>query len=187
MLLLGRGALADANAQDDRRQRKPLGNSWRNANTPSDTREDGIVGESVAWRYVMFRVDQVAETQATVLLLGETGTGKELVARAIHDQEPTPAQSIRRVNCSALPATLIESELFGRERGAFTGANAARPDASSSLTAAHCFSTKLATCRSSFSRSCCRVLQEGQLDRLGSTHTTNIDVRVIAATNRESR
>src|SRR4029453_6237604 len=83
-----------------------------------------IVGESDALRYVMFRVNQVASTDATVLLLGETGTGKELLARTIHQQSARRARPLVIVNCAALPANLIESELFGRERGAFTGAHA---------------------------------------------------------------
>src|SRR5215510_12573785 len=82
-----------------------------------------IVGDSDALRYVMFRVDQVAATEATVLLCGETGTGKELLAHAIHRRSPRRDRPFVVVNCAALPATLIESELFGRERGAFTGAS----------------------------------------------------------------
>ena len=85
---------------------------------------DPIIGESDVLRYVMFRVDQVAPTNATVLLLGETGTGKELLARAIHQRSPRRGRPLVIVNCAALPANLIESELFGRERGAFTGAHA---------------------------------------------------------------
>src|SRR5690606_11774110 len=81
-----------------------------------------IVGRSNALRYVMYRVEQVAATGATVLLLGETGTGKELVARAIHQRSPRRHRPFTVVDCAALPASLIESELFGRERGAFTGA-----------------------------------------------------------------
>src|ERR1700754_2037359 len=85
---------------------------------------DEIVGESDALRYVMFRVDQVASTDATVLLHGETGTGKELLARAIHRRSPRRNRPLVVVDCAALPANLVESELFGRERGAFTGAHA---------------------------------------------------------------
>src|SRR5689334_4682939 len=88
--------------------------------------DDVIVGESDALRYVMFRVDQVAATEATVLLCGETGTGKELVAHAVHRRSPRRDRPFVVVNCAALPATLIESELFGWERGAFTGAHASQ-------------------------------------------------------------
>src|SRR4029077_14500237 len=91
---------------------------------PDDTLEaDVIVGESDALRYVMFRVEEVASTDATVLLCGETGTGKELLARAIHRRSPRRSRPFVVVNCAAMPASLIESELFGRERGAFTGAH----------------------------------------------------------------
>src|SRR5262245_65261909 len=89
-----------------------------------DVYADGIVGESDALRYVMGRVDQVASTEATVLLCGETGTGKELLARTIHTRSTRRDRPFVIVNCATLPATLIESELFGRERGAFTGAHA---------------------------------------------------------------
>src|SRR5689334_20268878 len=82
-------------------------------------RNGGIVGESDALRYVLFRVDQVAHTEATVLLCGETGTGKEVIARALHQRSPRRDRPFVVVNCAALPGTLIESELFGRERGAF--------------------------------------------------------------------
>ena len=93
---------------------------------PEPDDRDLIVGDSDALRYVMFRVDQVAATTATVLLFGETGTGKELVARAIHRRSPRRNRPMVVVNCAALPANLIESELFGRERGAFTGAHASQ-------------------------------------------------------------
>src|SRR6187397_2500632 len=96
--------------------------------TPTGTEadEDVIVGESDALRYLMFRVDQVASTDASVLLCGETGTGKELLARAIHRRSARRDRAFVVVNCAAMPATLIESELFGRERGAFTGAHASQ-------------------------------------------------------------
>ncbi len=144
-----------------------------------------MVGESGPWRYVMFRVDQVAETQATVLLLGETGTGKELVARAIHRRSTRRHNRFVALNCSALPATLIESELFGRERGAFTGANMSQAGRFELAHRGTLFLDEAGDLPLELQPKLLRVLQEGQLDRLGSTHTTNIDVRVIAATNRD--
>ena len=185
-LLLGSGA-APTDLADGRRSRgrQPLGNVWRSGATSVDNREDGLVGESVAWRYVMFRVDQVAETQATVLLLGETGTGKELVARAIHRRSTRRNNRFVALNCSALPATLIESELFGRERGAFTGANVSQAGRFELAHRGTLFLDEAGDLPLELQPKLLRVLQEGQLDRLGSTQTTNIDVRVIAATNRD--
>ena len=148
---------------------------------------DGIVGESAAWRSVMFRVDQVAETHATVLLLGETGTGKELVARAIHQRSSRRANRFVAVNCSALPSTLIESELFGRERGAFTGAHISQAGRFELAHRGTLFLDEAGDLSLELQPKLLRVLQEGQIDRLGSTHTTNIDVRMIAATNRDLR
>ena len=147
--------------------------------------EDDIVGESVAWRYVMFRVEQVAATHATVLLLGETGTGKELIARAIHQRSPRRHGRFVALNCAALPATLIESELFGRERGAFTGAHTSQAGRFELAHRGTLFLDEAGDLPLELQPKLLRVLQEGQLDRLGGTRTVNIDVRVIAATNRD--
>jgi len=147
--------------------------------------DDALIGESAAWRYVIFRLDQVAATQATVLLLGETGTGKELVARAIHRRSPRSSGKFIALNCAALPPTLVESELFGRERGAFTGAHSSQPGR---FELAHCgslFLDEVGDLPIELQPKLLRVLQEGQLERLGSTRTLNVDVRVIAATNRD--
>ena len=150
----------------------------------SDT-EAGIVGESPAWRYVMFRVEQVAQTQATVLLLGETGTGKELVARAIHRRSPRAANRFVALNCSALPATLVESELFGHERGAFTGAHAAQAGRFELAHRGTLFLDEVGELPIELQPKLLRVLQEGQFDRLGGSQTIDVDVRVIAASNRD--
>ena len=187
VLLLGRTTPAASGATDERRVRPrlPSAGPARGAVTALDGRPDGIVGESVAWRYVMFRVEQVAETQATVLLLGETGTGKELVASAIHRRSTRRHNRFVALNCSALPATLIESELFGRERGAFTGAHASQAGRFEMAHRGSLFLDEVADLPLELQPKLLRVLQEGQLDRLGSSHTTTIDVRVIAATNRD--
>ena len=145
----------------------------------------GMVGESPAWRYVMFRVDQVAATHATVLLLGETGTGKELVARAIHRRSSRVSSKFIALNCSALPTGLVESELFGRERGAFTGAHTSQPGRFELAHRGTLFLDEVADLPLELQPKLLRALQEGQLDRLGSSRTVDVDVRVIAATNRD--
>jgi chemotaxis protein methyltransferase CheR len=144
-----------------------------------------IVGASPAWRYVMFRVDQVASTHATVLLIGETGTGKELVARAIHRRSPRAAARLVALNCSALPSTLVERELFGHERGAFTDAHATKPGRFELAHRATLFLDEIGEFPLELQPKLLRVLQEGQFDRLGAAYPTDVDVRVIAATSRD--
>jgi formate hydrogenlyase transcriptional activator len=151
---------------------------------PAADRE-AIVGESDALRYVMFRVDQVASTDATVLLFGETGTGKELLARAIHHRSPRRSRPLVVVNCAALPANLVESELFGRERGAFTGAHATQIGRFELAHRGTILLDEVGELPLELQPKLLRVLQEGQVERLGSPRTVDVDVRIIAATNRD--
>ena len=146
---------------------------------------DEIIGNSDALRFVMFRVSQVAATSATVLLLGQTGTGKELLAHAIHRRSSRRDRPLVTVNCAALPAHLIESELFGREQGADTGASSAQIGRFELANHGTIFLDEIGELPLELQPKLLRVLQEGQLQRLGSPHTVGLDVRVIAATNRD--
>jgi formate hydrogenlyase transcriptional activator len=162
----------------------------RRASTPADddhqgAHEETLIGESAAWRYVMFRLEQVAATTATVLLLGETGTGKELVAREIHRRSARANAKFVALNCAALPPTLVESELFGRERGAFTGAHSSQVGRFEHAHRGTFFLDEVGDLPAELQPKLLRVLQEGQIERLGSARTVDVDVRVVAATNRD--
>jgi PAS domain S-box-containing protein len=142
-----------------------------------------VVGKSPALLSVLRKVQQVAATNATVLVLGESGTGKELIARAVHDSSPRKERALVKVNCAALPATLIESELFGHEKGAFTGALARRIGRFELAHEGTLFLDEIGDLPLELQAKLLRVLQEGELERLGDPKTIHVDVRVIAATN----
>lgn len=144
-----------------------------------------IIGSSDSLNYLMFRVKQVAPTVATVLVLGETGTGKGMVANAIHSLSPRKDRPMVIVNCAALPANLVESELFGREKGAFTGAHARQPGRFEVADGSTIFLDEIGELPLELQSKLLRVLQEGEFERLGSPKTVKVDVRVIASTSRD--
>lgn len=146
---------------------------------------DEIIGESQAMKAVLKKVEQVAPTDSTVLLLGETGTGKELIARAVHDLSPRSARPLVRVNCGAIPANLVESELFGHEKGSFTGALAKRIGRFELADGGTIFLDEVGELPLDAQVKLLRVLQEREFERIGSGRSTKVDIRVIAATNRD--
>ena len=143
-----------------------------------------IIGRSTALKKVLHQVEQVAETDATVLILGETGTGKELFARAVHDLSPRKDRPLVKVNCAALPPTLIESELFGHEKGSFTGALSRKIGRFELADEGTIFLDEIGDLPLELQAKLLRILQEGEFERLGNTSTLKVNVRVIAATNR---
>jgi formate hydrogenlyase transcriptional activator len=144
----------------------------------------GLVSRSPSFLQVIEECRQVANTHSTVLLLGETGTGKEVLAQAIHDASARKDRPMIKVNCAALPATLIESELFGREKGAFTGALARQPGRFEIADGSTLFLDEIGELPLELQPKLLRVLQESEFERLGGTKTIRVDVRVVAATNR---
>ena len=143
-----------------------------------------IIGRSNALEYVFFKVEQVAPQEATVLLLGETGTGKGLVARSIHGKSSRKDRPMITVNCSALPANLIESELFGREKGAFTGSHDRQVGRFELADNSTLFLDEIGEMPIDLQTKLLRVIQDGEFERLGSPKTIKVNVRIIASTNR---
>ena len=143
-----------------------------------------IVGQSKVLSQVFLRVEQVAPMNATVLLLGETGTGKGVIARAIHNRSSRKDRPMITVNCTALPANLIESELFGREKGAFTGSHVRQMGRFELADGGTIFLDEIGEMPLELQCKLLRVIQDGEFERLGSPRTTKVDVRIIAATNR---
>jgi formate hydrogenlyase transcriptional activator len=144
-----------------------------------------IVGSSQCLRKVLKAVDKVAATDSTVLILGETGTGKELIARAIHKRSPRSSRAFIRINCAAIPSELIASELFGHEKGAFTGALERRIGRFEAADGGTLFLDEIGDLPAGTQVTLLRVLQEREFERIGSTKPVQVDVRVLAATNRD--
>ena len=146
---------------------------------------EGIIGQSSALRHVLQLVETVAASDSTVLLLGETGTGKELIARALHDRSRRKDRTLIKLNCAAIPTGLLESELFGHERGAFTGAITQKTGRLELADQGTLFLDEVGDIPLEVQPKLLRALQEREFERLGSTRTKKVDVRMVAATNRD--
>jgi DNA-binding NtrC family response regulator len=148
---------------------------------------DNIVGRSTAMQQIFATIMRVAPTRATVLLAGESGVGKDLIARAIHFHSPRRDRPFVKINCAAIPENLMESELFGYEKGAFTGANVSKPGKFEEADTGTVMLDEIGEVPANIQIKLLRILQEREFERLGSNKTMHIDVRVIAATNRDLR
>ena len=168
---------------ENRRMRREI--DFLRHTQPEIYRFDDIVGDSVAMKRVFSLLKKVSPTDATVLITGETGTGKELIAGAIHFNSPRARNSFVKVNCAALPENLLESELFGHEKGAFTGAHRQRVGRFEQADSGSIFLDEIGDMGASTQAKILRVLQEHQFERLGGTQTIDVDVRVVAATNKD--
>jgi transcriptional regulator with GAF, ATPase, and Fis domain len=147
-------------------------------------RFEHILGQSDGLKYVLYRAEQVAPMNTTVLILGETGTGKELIAFAIHDMSPRKERPLITVNCAALPGNLIESELFGREKGAFTGADTRQVGRFEIANGSTLCLDEIGELPLEVQAKLLRVIQNNEFERLGSSRTIRVDVRIVATTNR---
>jgi transcriptional regulator with GAF, ATPase, and Fis domain len=185
MLLDTTGRLAEANQQiaklNERLERE---NVYLQEEVKLDHSHREVIGDSESIRRVLQKAEQVAPTDSTVLLLGETGTGKELIARTIHELSRRKGRLMVKVNCAALPASLVESELFGREKGAFTGALTREIGRFELANGSTILLDEIGELPVELQCKLLRVLQEGEFERLGGPKTIKVDVRVIAATSR---
>src|SRR5215210_1734616 len=168
-------------AMEQRRLRSE--NAYLRSQLEERYRFDGIIGRSRPMRELFQLLETVAATSSTVLITGETGTGKELAARAIHHNSPRRNNRFVALNCSAIPETLLEAELFGHVRGAFTGAVANRQGRLEQAHKGTLFLDEVGTMSVALQMKLLRVLQEREFERVGDSHTIKVDVRVIAATN----
>ena len=145
----------------------------------------GVVGTSAVMQAVYNVIEKVADTPSTVLITGESGTGKELIAKALHEQSPRQGEPLIKVNCAAIPDTLIESELFGYEKGAFTGATSSKPGRFELADKGTLFLDEIGEIPVEMQVKLLRALQEGEFERVGGIRTIKVDVRLITATNRD--
>ena len=180
-----RRALAEVRAESERLRQRLDGEILLRPNPDLENDRREIVGRSASISAVLQKVAQVAPTNTGVLLLGETGTGKELVARAIHNASQCRSRSMVKVNCASLPATLVENELFGREKGAYTGALSRQAGRFEVADGSTIFLDEIGELSPEVQVKLLRVLQDGEFERIGSTTTQRVKVRVIAATNRD--
>ena len=148
---------------------------------------DNLIGRSAAMREIFQTVERVALTRATVLLAGESGVGKDMIARAIHQHSPRKDKPFVKINCTAIPENLMESELFGFDKGAFTGANTSKPGKFEQADGGTVFLDEIGDVPVNIQVKLLRILQERQFERLGSNLTRDVDVRVVAATNVDLR
>lgn len=155
------------------------------AGVAAEQQEEEIIGKSLPMQEVFLGIGKVAHSDATVLILGESGTGKEMVARAIHRNSARGGSAFVAVNCAAIPRDLLESELFGHEKGAFTGATAAKTGKFELADGGTIFLDEVGDLDLSLQTKVLRVLQEKEIDRVGGSHPVKVDVRVIAATDRD--
>ncbi len=172
-------ALAVRSLQEENRElRQALGKQFH---------LDNVVGDTPAMQEIFATIERIAPSQATVLLAGESGVGKDMIARAIHELSPRKNKPFVKINCTALPENLMESELFGYEKGAFTGAVAAKPGKFEQADTGTVFLDEIGDVPSTIQVKLLRILQDRELERLGSNRTKAVDVRVIAATNVDLR
>ena len=155
------------------------------AGVQAERRFERIIGNSAALESVLDQVEQVAPTDSTVLIGGETGTGKELIAQAIHSASQRCGRAFIKLNCAAIPLDLLESELFGHEKGAFTGAIAQKIGRFEMADKGTLFLDEVGDIPPALQPKLLRVLQEQEFERLGSGRTHKVDVRLVAATNRD--
>jgi formate hydrogenlyase transcriptional activator len=177
--------LSEKKASEEALRRSEQENRYLEEEINTTHQFDEIVGESTGLRRVLKQVEDVAPTDATVLILGETGTGKELIARAIHELSPRRDHAFVRLNCSAIPSGLLESELFGHEKGAFTGAIAQKVGRLELAHQGTFFLDEVGDLPLDLQPKILRALQEKEFERVGGTRTIPVNVRLVAATNRD--